>query len=62
MNCRVSAAPYKIDSMDGVRPEKRAEGETASFNCQAAGNPSPSYEWYINGVSLDGKIVSQVCL
>ena len=30
------------------------EGDTASFTCQADGEPIPTISWYFNGAPLDG--------
>ena len=33
--------------------ETQNEGDTASFTCQADGDPLPTISWYFNGAPLD---------
>ena len=33
-------------------------GEAAMFYCSADGVPYPSYLWYINGVPLEGRLIT----
>ena len=39
------------------------ERETASFTCQATGEPIPTISWYFNGVLLaDGTILNDLLI
>ncbi|EAA45046.5 AGAP000720-PA [Anopheles gambiae str. PEST] len=50
INLAVNAVPYFT-----VEPEivNAAEGETAEFKCEAAGNPKPNIMWIHNGKQID---------
>jgi len=36
-----------------VMDETQNEGDTASYTCQATGEPVPTISWYFNGVQVD---------
>jgi len=37
-----------------VMDETQNEGDTASFTCQATGEPVPTISWYFNGALVNG--------
>jgi hypothetical protein len=42
----VSARPYWLEKPESVNV---TEGDNATINCMAAGIPSPTVSWFING-------------
>lgn len=48
-NLRVESKPYWTQKLENI---ERAENESATFHCAAAGTPEPDIEWFINGVEI----------